>query len=330
MNISLVGGSGFVGTRLIELLKQQGNHTLLNIDKNQSRFYPEITTIADVRDKEKLKTLLQGQDMVVLLSAEHSDNVSPVSLYYDVNVEGARNVTEAMDACGVKNIVFTSSMALYGMNPVNPDEAHPANPFNHYGRSKWEAEKVLHAWYNKNSADKTLTIIRPTVIFGERNRGNVYNLLKQISTGRFLKVGSGSNRKSISYVGNVAAFIAWLLDNTQGYNVYNYSDKPDLSMNELIVVVENALGRKIPAIKIPYAIGLSGGYCFDALAKITGKKLSISSIRVKKFCSISQLNADKLHATDFKAPFTLAEGLSRTLRFEFIEQAKDDITFVSE
>jgi nucleoside-diphosphate-sugar epimerase len=328
--ISLIGASGFVGTRLIELLKQQGNHTLLNIDKNQSHFYPEITTIANVRDKDKLKTLLSGQDIVVLLSAEHGDNVTPTSLYYDVNVEGARNVTEAMDTCGVKKIIFTSSMALYGINPVNPDEAQPANPFNHYGRSKWEAEEVLREWYNKNSADKTLTIVRPTVIFGERNRGNVYNLLKQISTGRFLKVGIGNNRKSISYIGNVAAFIAYLLDNAKGYNVYNYSDKPDLSMNELIAVVENALGKKIPAIKIPYVIGLLGGYCFDALAKISGKKLSISSIRVKKFCSTSQLNADKLYATDFKAPFTLSEGLSRTLQFEFVEQAKDNITFVSE
>jgi nucleoside-diphosphate-sugar epimerase len=330
MKISLIGASGFVGTRLIEILKQQSVHTLLNIDKNQSRFYPEITTIADVRDKDKLKTLLSGQDMVVLLSAEHSDNVSPVSLYYDINVEGARNVTEAMDACGVKKIVFTSSMALYGMNPINPDETHPAKPFNHYGRSKWEAEEVLRKWYNKNNADKTLTIIRPTVIFGERNRGNVYNLLKQISTGRFLKVGDGNNRKSISYVGNVAASIVWLLNNAQGYNVYNYSDKPDLSMNELISVVENTLEKKIPAIKIPYALGLFGGYCFDALAKITGKKLSISSIRVKKFCSGSQLNADKLHSTDFKPPFTLEEGLSRTLQYEFVTPANDDIIFISE
>jgi nucleoside-diphosphate-sugar epimerase len=268
--------------------------------------------------------------MVVLLSAEHSDNVTPVSLYYDVNVKGARNVTEAMDVCGVKKIVFTSSMALYGMSPVNPDETRPANPFNHYGRSKREAEEVLREWYGKNSTDKMLTIIRPTAIFGERNRGNVYNLLKQISTGRFLKVGDGNNRKSISYVGNVAAFIVWLLNNAQGYGVYNYSDKPDLSMNELIAVAETALGKKIPAVKIPYIIGLSGGYCFDALAKITGRKLPVSSIRVKKFCSISQLNADKLHSTGFKPPFTLEEGLSRTLRYEFVDQAQDNITFISE
>ncbi|MDR1984381.1 MAG: NAD-dependent epimerase/dehydratase family protein, partial [Prevotellaceae bacterium] len=139
MNICLIGASGFVGTRLLELLKQQGNHTLLNIDKNNSCFYPEITTVADIRDKEKLKTLLQEQDIVILLAAEHRDDVSPVSLYYDVNVEGTRNVLEAMDACGVKRIIFTSSVAVYGLNKDNPDENHPADPFNHYGKSKWQA-----------------------------------------------------------------------------------------------------------------------------------------------------------------------------------------------
>ncbi len=56
MNIALIGASGFVGTRLIELLKQRGNYQLKNIDKQQSPVYPEITTIADVRDTEKLKT----------------------------------------------------------------------------------------------------------------------------------------------------------------------------------------------------------------------------------------------------------------------------------
>ncbi|STH53273.1 UDP-N-acetylglucosamine 4-epimerase (UDP-GlcNAc 4-epimerase) [Escherichia coli] len=53
----------------------------------------------------------------------------------------------------------------------NPDENHPHDPFNHYGKSKWQAEEVLREWYNKAPTERSLTIIRPTVIFGERNRG---------------------------------------------------------------------------------------------------------------------------------------------------------------
>ena len=330
MNITLIGASGFVGTRLIERLKQTGSLQLTNIDKNNSPVYPEITTLADVRDKEQLKTLLQGQDVVVLLAAEHRDDVSPTSLYYDVNVEGARNVLEAMDVCGIKKIIFTSSVAVYGLNKDNPNEDHPADPFNHYGKSKWQAEEVLRQWYNTNSEGKMLTIVRPSVIFGERNRGNVYNLLKQISSGRFLKVGSCNNKKSMAYVGNVVAFLTQLIENAQGYSVYNYIDKPDLTMNELVDVVGNSLGRKIPSVKIPYFMGMIGGYGFDILAKITGKKLPISSVRVKKFCSTTQFDAAKVFASGFAPICTLSEGLDRTIKHEFVHQKTDDLVFVSE
>jgi nucleoside-diphosphate-sugar epimerase len=230
-------------------LKQQGNHTLRNVDKNQSRFYPEITTIADIRDKNRLKSLLKGQDLVVLLAALYQDNVSPSTLYYDVNVEGTRNVLDAMDYCGVQKIIFTSSVSVYGLNKENPNEHHPIDPFGHYGKSKWQGEELVRDWYKKDTRNRMVDIIRPTVIFGERNRGNVYRLLKQISSGKFLRIGNGNNIKSISYVGNVAAFIKFLITNIScGYQLFNYSDKPDLSMNELMYIVEMSLGKKIPTI----------------------------------------------------------------------------------
>jgi len=329
-NLTLIGASGFVGTKLIELLKQNNNYHLTNIDKQQSPVYPEITTIADVRDKEKLKELLQNQDVVVLLAAEHRDDVSPTSLYYDVNVEGTRNVLDAMDACGVKKIIFTSSVAVYGLNKDNPNEKHPIDPFNHYGKSKWQAEEVLCEWYSKDSEEKTLTIVRPSVIFGERNRGNVYNLLKQISSGRFLKVGSCENKKSMAYVGNVVALLSHLIEHAKDCETYNYIDKPDLTMNELIDVVGNSLGRKIPSVKVPYFLGMLGGYCFDVLAKVTGKKLSISSVRVKKFCATTQFDAQKILSSGFNPPYTLSEGLDNTIKFEFVNPPTDDLIFVSE
>ena len=118
MNICTLGGSGFVGTRLISILAE--THSVLNLDKASSEAHPDATQIADVRDLESFASKLFGQDAVVLLAAEHRDDVTPTSLYYDVNVEGMRNVLEAMDAAKVKQIVYTSSVAIYGMNHPNP------------------------------------------------------------------------------------------------------------------------------------------------------------------------------------------------------------------
>ncbi len=330
MKIAMIGASGFVGTRLIDLLKEDKSYSIKNIDLVPSHFFNDITVIGDVRNQEQVDKELKGYDVVVLLAAQHRDDVSPTSLYYDTNVGGMEVTLRTMEKNGIKRIIFFSSVAVYGLNKENPDENHPADPFNHYGKSKWQAEQVLRKWYETH-ADWNIDIIRPTVIFGERNRGNVYNLLKQISSGKFLMVGNGKNRKSMAYVGNIVAFVKYMIDNvTEGYNVFNYIDKPDTDMNNLVAHVSKVLNKHIPATHFPYWLGMLGGYCFDALAFITRKKLTVSSVRVKKFCATTEFDATKVHSCGFKAPFTLEEGLARTLEFEFVHPRTDDITFKSE
>lgn len=324
--ISLIGGSGFVGTRLISLLNE---NNCFNYDKNESAFYPNITSICDIRDLNSIK-LNASTTTVVLLAAEHRDDVSPTSLYYDVNVEGTKNVLKKMDEMKIKNIVFTSSVAVYGLNKINPKEEHLIDPFNHYGKSKWEAERALKEWFEKNPKDKSVTIIRPTVIFGERNRGNVFNLLKQISSGKFLMIGKGQNKKSMAYVGNIISLIKDRIQkNEPGYHVYNYADKPDFTMSELSNLIEKKMNLSIPKTRIPYWLGMLGGYGFDLIAFLSRKKLPISSIRVKKFCATTQFDATKAHSI-FNAPYTLEEGLNKTLEFEFINPKEDDVLFYSE
>ncbi len=330
MNVKLIGASGFVGTRLLDLLKQDGGYQLQNIDLLPSPFFNDITVIGDARSQEEMDEKLSGADVVVLLAAQHRDDVSPVSLYYETNVGGLETTLKAMEKNGCRRIVFYSSVAVYGLNKDNPSEEFPKDPFNHYGKSKWEAEQVLQEWF-KTHPDWNINIVRPTVIFGERNRGNVFNLLSQIAGGKFLMVGKGVNKKSMAYVGNVVAFTKYLIDEClNGYNVFNYIDKPDFTMNELVALVERVLGKKIPSVHFPYWMGMFGGYCFDVLAKVIGKKLPISSVRVKKFCATTQFDSSKMLSTGFVPPYTLEDGLARTLEFEFVHPRKDEVVFKSE
>jgi len=321
MSVVIFGGSGFVGTKLATICTSK-NFDLRANGNNQ----------VDITQRDSILNTVSRNDSVVLLAAEHRDDVYPVSKYYETNVQGTQNVLAVMDLVGCKHLIFTSSVAVYGLNKVNPDENHPVDPFNQYGKSKWEAEKVIKAWYDKDPEGKSVTIIRPTVIFGEKNRGNVYNLLRQIASGKFLMIGRGENRKSMAYVGNVAAFINYRLELAEdGYHVFNYIDKPDLTMTSLLGVIEKSLNKKIPSVRIPIWLGYLVGFGFDVLALLTRKKLAISSVRVKKFVATTQFDATKAHSSGFIAPHTLEDGLDRTLNYEFVqERSKDDEVFFTE
>jgi hypothetical protein len=90
-------------------------------------------------------------------------------------------------------------------------------------------------------------------------------------------------------------------------------------MNELIEIFHNTLGKN-PNVnfKIPYALGLMGGYGYDILSKITGKTYPISSIRIKKFSADTQISAEKVKDTGFTAPYLLTDGLKRMISSEFV------------
>lgn len=327
--IKIIGGSGFVGTRLCDRL-WASKKVFHIIDKVISNKFPNITDIANVCDLESLRRAISKDDVLINLAAEHRDDVRPISRYDEVNVQGARNICEIAEEKGVTRIVFTSSVACYGFAPANTAEDGAIAPFNDYGRTKAEAEEVFREWQARDPENRSLVIVRPTVIFGERNRGNVYNLLKQIASGRFVMIGNGKNRKSMAYVENVAAFLEYALSMPPGLHVYNYVDKPDFDMQALVSVVKEKLGRGRGAgIRIPYLVGYCIGMAFDVVARLTGKNFPISAIRVRKFCATTQF-ASSAMSDGFLPPVTLEEGLRRTVQHEFLEDHADEALFHSE
>ena len=311
MSVAVIGGSGFLGSSLLKRLENAGL-PVVNYDLVDSQI--SDTHILDVTNIEPLT--LHGKTCIVNLAAVHRDD-APKEQYYEVNVGGAEQVCAEAERVGIDTIIFTSSVAVYGFAPPGTDETGEINYFNEYGKTKYLAEQVYLKWQSNEPKKRRLVIIRPTVIFGPGNRGNVYNLLNQIASRRFVMVGDGRNVKSMAYVENVAAFLTHLMSGVPGVEVFNYVDQPDLDMNSLVKISNDYLfggGKRV--LRMPKVLGYVVGYLFDILSFVTRKNFPISSVRVRKFLGTTQFTTIGCDNA-FVAPFTLKDGLSQTLNFDF-------------
>ena len=310
-NIALIGGKGFIGSFVADVFdKHEKNYRIY--DKASESINDSLF---DITDYGTFKNI-EKPDVIINLAAEHRDDVQPISQYDLVNVQGAKNVCKYASELNINEIIFTSSVAVYGFADPNTDESGEINYFNDYGRTKFLAEEVYKSWFREDPINRKLVIIRPTVVFGEGNRGNVYNLMQQIIKNRFIMIGNGKNIKSMAYVRNVAEFINFSLNLDNKLHIYNYIDKPDLDMNSLIRLLRGVLkGKRSIGIRIPALIGIIAGHAADFISKLTGKKFPISLVRIKKFIKTTQF-ASSISNTDFKPPFALEEALIKTVNFE--------------
>lgn len=325
--ITVIGGSGFVGTNLCHQLSLK-QYDFEIIDLKMSKQFSEKCKICDIRNLETLSKVITGE-IVVHLAAVHRDNLRDKSEYYKTNVIGTENVARVCQEKDIKKIIFTSTVAVYGFAKPGTDENGDIKPFNEYGRTKFDAEEKLRFW--EMNEDNSLIIVRPTVIFGEGNRGNVFNLFNQIASNRFLMVGNGNNKKSIAYIKNFVDFLVACIECQQKYGLYNYVDTPDITMKELVSQVRYKLKNKNGVgFRLPYFLGIIIGYVADTVSKISGKNFPVSSIRVKKFTSSTEFKSAKYKLQGFSPSYELTEAIDRTLQNEFITPQKNREIFYTE
>ncbi|HEY9047948.1 MAG TPA: NAD-dependent epimerase/dehydratase family protein [Ohtaekwangia sp.] len=308
--ILLTGGSGFIGSHFHRLLPAG---TFINLDLVKPSFQHEAPFITgDIRKEEDIKKALTGNhvDTIISLAAKHHDFGIGHDEYFDTNEEGTRVICNQATAFGIKNIIFYSSVAVYGIREAISDENMNPQPDSPYGASKLAGEKVLEQWAAEDPERKVL-IIRPTVVFGPNNLANMRNLIRQIDSGVYFHLGKADNIKSIAYVENVVEGTMFLMERMKpGVSVYNYADEPQLTAREISNLIAKALGKKI-RITVPPFIGILLGLPFDLIIKLTGKNLPISTSRIKKLGTQTYHSAKKIFAAGFKPKYTTHDGIQK-------------------
>ena len=319
MKICVTGGTGFIGHWMCERLLADGHEVVLvdlwepdwDLESGSEYFF------GDVRDKEAMLEAFKGCDAVFNLAAAHHDFGIDEETFYAVNEHGSKMVCEAADELGITDIVFYSTVAIFGDAPEPHTEDAPTSPINPYGASKLAGEKVFEQWAAQGG-DRRVVVIRPTITFGPRNFANMYSLIRQIDSGKYLNVGKGTNIKSLSYVENLVdlTVFIWNKPERKGVETLNFIDKPDFSAHETAGAIYRSLDKRPPKIKAPlwFAV-LFAGLPFDILIKLTGKNFPISSMRLKKMCTQTKFEAERVQASGYSPVCSLEAGIDRMVKW---------------
>lgn len=320
--IFFTGASGFIGSHFHIALDQ---NDIINLDLVEPKFKSNSMYVkGDVRKFDDLDKALENNpsELIIALAAEHKDFGLTEADYFKTNEFGTENICKAATKHGIKKIIFYSSVAVYGGNTEPSTEEMPPNPNLPYGASKLAGEKVLLKWQSENK-DRSVLIIRPTVVYGERNVANMFKLIDQINKGRYFHIGKGTNIKSIIYVKNIVDATLYLKDKMEpGVKIFNYADEPQMTSREIADIITGSLQKKEP-INFPYWLVYLMAIPFDIYIKITGKDIPISSNRVKKFCTQTYHKADKILETGFKPKYSNIQGLNNMVQWMKKEYNED-------
>jgi GlcNAc-P-P-Und epimerase len=313
MRILITGGSGFIGRFLVEQLARDG-HEIVNLDLCRPDSPAPIARhfSGDVRDPVVVDEAMRGCEAVFHLAAAHHDSGIAEGTYFDVNEHGTQVILDAMGKHGVRDLCFISTVAVYGDTCRVPNEQSAPRPLLPYGASKLAGEARIRQWADQLEHRRAI-IVRPSVVFGPHNFANMYSLMRQLQSGRYLQVGRGENIKSMCYVENLTAFLRYLFERAKpGTALYNYVDSPDMRSHEIVECICRALRRPSPAFSLPLGAALALIWPVDVAAKLLGKTLPVSGFRIRKFAAHeTRFDATAARQSGFVPSVSLQDGIKR-------------------
>lgn len=296
MKIILTGASGFVGKNL--------SHFLIN----QKYFINSIS----LRKSDWKTNLDKSAEVIIHLAgkAHDTNKVTNLEEYYKVNRDLTIELFKEFQNSDIKNFFYFSSVkaAADSVEGILIEDIE-ANPKTHYGKSKIEAEKYILNQYL--SEGKKVYIIRPCMIHGPGNKGNLNLLYKIVEKGLPWPLAAFHNQRSFLGIDNLNYLIHQMLvkDNLQS-GIYNFADDKALSTNELIEIVNKALAKKAKLWKISKSLIEKTAYLGDKL------KLPLNSERLKKLTESYVVSNQKIKSAlgIEKLPLSAEEGLIKTVK----------------
>lgn len=323
----IFGGAGFIGSFFAdflldrEIVKKVYLLDSESVDSKKSDFrrlnvassHGIQTVICDVR-KPVNWSPAEPVELIANFAAVHREPGHEDFEYYETNLLGAENVCAWAEKVDCNRMVFTSSISPYGPSEEVKDERSLPVPATAYGGSKLAAEKIHQIWQAKDDANRRLVIVRPGVVFGPGEGGNVSRLIKAVLRRYFFYMGNRATRKAGVYVKELCNAMWWVLQQQEAkgerVSLFNMSMNPGPSIEEYVNAVCTVAGVKRTVPAVPYPLLLTAAYAIDAIARPLGINHPFSPVRIRKLVRSNNILPTYLVENGYPYQYTLESAFA--------------------
>jgi len=323
----LFGGTGFIGTHLAAYLLASGRVEqvwLADFRQTPSAAWPKELQLQqqkgkvrclelDVRQPIVHPALPHEADLVVNLAAVHREPGHEPHEYFATNLPGADHICAWAEKAQCPRLIFTSSIAPYGPTEERKDESSLPVPISPYGASKLAAEKIHLGWQRAEKGRK-LVIVRPGVVFGPGEGGNVTRMVRAVLKRYFFYMGNHLTRKAGGYVKELCHALCWVMDwqDRTGADVtlFNFSMDPAPTVEEYVNTILRVAQVQHFIPSVPYSLLLAASYPIEAVSRPLGLRQPISPVRIRKLVRSNNIVPGFLRAQGYPYQYTLERALA--------------------
>lgn len=318
--VLVTGGRGFLGTHLVSLLKEKGNHVRLfarpNADQELNDQEAEQEIIwGDIRDSAAVDRAVDGVDQVVHLVSNFRKGGSDKDEAFDINVVGTRNVFKSALRHGVKRVVHCSTIGVHGnVKEIPASETTAFNPGDLYQETKLIAEKWV--WQFHRDTGLPTSVVRPISMFGPGDR-RMLKLFKMIKKGRFVVVGDGKALFQPAYIDDVVQGFLLCLEKPESVGeAFIIGGDEYVTLNTLFRMIADELNVKPPKIRVPLKPVLWLAAISEAVCVPLHLEPPLHRRRVSFFQNNRAFSIEKAKKKLGYAPMvSLQEGIRRTIEW---------------
>lgn len=319
--VLVTGATGFIGHHLLSALQKTDWDIISALRDVSKEVVTPSVVVGNINQETNWQKALNGVSAVVHLAARahqlQDTSPDPEQAFRQVNTEGTANLVKQSIAAGVQHFVLISSIGA--MATLRDDQLTvdtPCHPDTPYGRSKLASEQALIKLTQESSM--TWSILRPTLVYGPGNPGNMERLMKLINTGFPLPFGSIKNRRSFIYVGNLVDIILRVLTHPNAKNqIFLCSDGQDLSTPNLVRKIAECANQPCRLLAVPPSLLKLSGNAGDIVQYLLSRSFILNSETLNRLTGSLYVDNSNLYSLlDWRPLYSVTDGLSQTFAMD--------------